>query len=78
MPPQHHQDAGLGEFGRPANAAMDRVDLAVQTLGDAVEQGRFDGLAGGGLRELAQRFAQGGGVARDLVRPFGMGIGNGL
>ena len=65
--PQQFEDAALREFRRVADAAVQRVDLAQQALGDLVEEFRRDALAGLRLLEALQRLAQGDDVLHDVV-----------
>src|SRR5579875_3501182 len=44
-PPQEFEDAGLRKFRGGADAAVDRIALAQQPLGDAVEKFDADALA---------------------------------
>ena len=76
--PQQLEDAALRKFGRGADAAVERIDLAQQSLGDAVEHRGLDSFASLGLAKLAKRLAQDGDVFRHLVAVAAIGVGDAL
>src|SRR5205823_14995551 len=71
--PQQFEDAALREFRRVADAAIQRIDLAQQPLGHAVEQLRRYALSGLRLFQALQRVAQRGNVLHDVVAVLRVG-----
>ncbi len=74
--PEQLKDRGLRKFRRLADAAMERIDLAGQALGDAVDHVHRDGIAAFRLREPVQGLAQRLDVLGDLVGLATMGFGD--
>ena len=75
--PEQLEDRHLGKFRRPADAAMDEIDLLQQALGNAVEDLRPDARARLGQSELAQRLLQRGDVLGHLLGIAVIGVGDG-